>query len=200
MNHGIFVSVDGPSGAGKSSFIKILSERLSASLPIFLTKEPSETEFGSFVKKNEQNMSGLEYAQLIWADRCFHVSNYILPHLDLGKVVISDRYIESSIVLQGFDGVTIERIWDLNKDFIIPNLSIILLAEPDTLESRLSERNSLSAFELKMTREQELEGYKGAVDFLSAKGFRYVVYQNNTLDDLYKNIDDIYNKILSMAR
>ena len=199
MSRGVFVSVDGPNGAGKSTFIKQLSEKLSDALPVFLTREPTETDFGRFVKKNEQNMRGLRYAQLIWADRYFHVNNYILPELKSGKVVISDRYIESSIVLQGFDGVSIEEIWDLNGGFIIPDLSVILSAEPAILESRLSERDSRSNFELKMKREQELEGYKKAVNFLSSKGFQHVVYKNNTSDDLYNNIDDVYNRILSIA-
>lgn len=200
MNSGIFVSVDGPNGAGKSSFIEMLSKRIAVSFPVFVTKEPSPSQFGEFVKRNEQNLTGLPYAHLIWSDRYYHLENFVLPQLNLGKVVISDRYIESSFVLQGFDGILTEKIWEMNKNFIIPSISIILLANPTVLEERLSQRARLSNYEKRMTREQELNAYRKAIDFLSGKGFRYLVYENNTHDDQSKNIDEVYNKICSLMR
>lgn len=200
MKRGVFVSVDGPNGAGKSSFIEALSKKVALSFPVFVTKEPSSTQFGDFVKRNEQHLTGLPYAHLIWSDRYFHVENFVLPQLNSGKVVISDRYVESSFVLQGFDGVPAEKIWDLNKNFIIPSVSIILLAKPNVLEERLSQRMFLSNFEKKMSREQEVDMYKKAIDFLSKKGFQHVIYENNTPDDLKKNIDEAYSKIYTLMR
>ena len=62
------------------------------------------------------------------------------PQLSLGKIVVCDRYIDSSFVLQGFDGVSEEQIWELNKSFLRPDLNIILLADPEILQKRLQKR------------------------------------------------------------
>lgn len=198
MVKGIFITIDGPNGAGKSSFIKELSNKISQTSPVYLTREPSPTQFGDFVRTNEQHLRGLPYAHLIWSDRHFHIQNFVLPELNGGKIVISDRYIESSLVLQSFDGVHIEDVWALNQDFIIPDVSVMLYADPEILADRLSQRNFLTNFEERMTREQEVAAYKTAVDFLSRRGYRHLVCKNNTIEDLERNVEEVYNKICSM--
>ena len=77
MKNGVFVTVDGPNGAGKSSFIDALSKKLSSSFPLHVTREPSPTQFGDFVKRYEHHLSGVSYAQLIWSDRYFHLENFV---------------------------------------------------------------------------------------------------------------------------
>lgn len=198
MNKGIFISVEGPNGTGKSTFIRELSTKLSECFSVILTREPTETSFGKFVKRNEGALKGMEYAHLVWADRYYHVQQFILPALAERKIVISDRYIESSIVLQGFDGVPIDQIWELNKDFIIPDISIILLTNNNLLAERLQQRDTLSDFEKRMTRHQEIEGYQVAADFLAGKGFRHLIFQNDTKVDLVRNVSDIFDVIMSM--
>lgn len=197
MNKGIFISVEGPNGSGKSTFIRGLSTKLSEHFPVTLTREPTETPFGEFVKRNEGALKGMEYARLIWADRYYHVRQFILPSLAEGKIVISDRYIESSIVLQGFDGVPANQVWELNKAFIIPDISIILLADDNLLAVRLQQRYALSDFEKKMTRRQEIEGYRAAANFLANKGFRHLIFQNDTEADLERSINDVFDVIIS---
>lgn len=200
MKRGIFITVDGPNGAGKSYFIEQLTNKISQNCSIYLTKEPSPTQFGDFVRRYEHHLSSLLYAQLIWSDRYFHVENFVVPELKAGKVVISDRYIESSFVLQGFDGLSVNDIWEMNKDFIIPDISIILLATPTLLEERLSARSFLTPYERKMTREQEVTAYHDTVEYLTRKGFNYLVFDNNTLDDLNKNISEVYSRVCELMR
>ena len=162
-----------------------------------MTREPTETPFGEFVKRNEGALKGVEYARLIWADRYYLVRQFVLPDLAKGKVVISDRYIESSIVLQGFDGVSADQVWELNKNFVIPDISIILLAKDNLLAERLQQRDTLSDFEKRMTRRQEIERYQAAADFLADKGFRHLIFQNDTENDLERSIGDIFDVIMS---
>ena len=200
MKQGIFITVDGPNGAGKSSFIDNLAQKISQDYPVFLTKEPSPTQFGDFVRRHEHHLSSMSYAHLIWSDRYFHVENFVVPELKSGKVVISDRYIESSFVLQGFDGLSINEIWGMNEDFVIPDISVILLATPTLLEERLSTRSFLTPYERKMTREQEVTAYLGTVEYLSRKGFNFLVLYNNTLDDLNRNISEVYSRVCELMR
>ena len=67
---GIFITVEGPNGVGKSTFIKRLEEMLSSEYMVFLTREPSNSNFGNYVRKNEEMLGGEAYAYLIAADRC----------------------------------------------------------------------------------------------------------------------------------
>lgn len=187
---GIFVTIDGPNGVGKSTFIKKLKERLEKQYTIYLTKEPSESKFGKYVKVNEELLRGEAYAYLIAADRCYHIQEFIIPQLDKVDIVVSDRYIESSLVLQSNDGVELEDIWRLNCKFMQPDLNIVLLASEDVMEERLSERLELSHFEKLLTRKDEINGYLKSVDFLQNKGFNMKVMYNNTQDDFENNLDE----------
>ncbi len=75
-----------------------------------------------------------------------------MPALQVGKIVFSDRYIESSLVLQRLDGLGIESIWNLNSQACIPDLSMILMASVEILEQRLSQRSSFGRFERTKSR------------------------------------------------
>ena len=81
MRKGLFISVDGPNGAGKTTFIRTLVENLSVNYDVYDTREPSPTSFGTFVKKNEGGLKGMQYAQLIWADRHYHLQTCVQPQL-----------------------------------------------------------------------------------------------------------------------
>ena len=146
---GIFVTIEGPNGVGKSTFIDQLENILISDYSVFLTKEPSQSNLGEYVKCNEEHLDGEVYAHLIAADRCYHLEKIVEPELKNGKIVISDRYIESSLVLQKFDGVELDDIWRLNCKFRVPDLSVILLGTENTLNTRLVERDTLTNYEKK---------------------------------------------------
>lgn len=197
---GIFITIEGPNGVGKSTFIQELYKTLSIKSSVYLTKEPSESDFGNYVKNNENNLHGKSYAHLIAADRCYHVENYIIPNLTKYDIIICDRYIESSLVLQTYDGVDIDYVWKLNEEFPIPHISVILLAQSGTLESRLSQRSELSKFEKLLTRDLEIELYKKAYEHILTKGFKPIILSNENDDDLSKNIQIIEESVLHLGR
>ena len=93
-----------------------------------------------------------------------------------------------------------EKIWELNSLFQFPDLSIILVAKPNILADRLSKRDMLSAFEKQMTRQEEIDGYKKAAQFLESKGIPHIIYSNNTMDDFENNIEDAFIRIRALAR
>lgn len=188
MRKGIFVTVEGPNGAGKSTFIQSLSQLLQQEYMVYTTKEPTESGFGEYVKRNAEMLRGKAYAYLVAADRCYHVENYINPHLEKSEIVISDRYIESSLVLQTYDNVAQEDIWMLNSAFPIPDLSIILFASESTLQKRLDKRKQLTYFESKMTRLNEIDGYIRAETFIRRKGFHCIKLINETEEDRAHNL------------
>ena len=188
MKKGIFITVEGPNGVGKSTFIYSLSRLLGQEYGIYTTKEPTESGFGEYVKQNAEALSGRPYAYLVAADRCYHVENFIQPQLEKVEIVISDRYIESSLVLQVYDNVSWEETWRLNSVFPIPELSIILLASEETLQKRLDRRKQITYFEKKMTRANEIEGYIKAEAFIRRKGFQCLKLYNETEEDMEHNL------------
>lgn len=192
----MFITLEGPNGVGKTTVIKTVSEKLSdLDFDVLLTKEPTKSDLGDFLKYSEESYRGKCLACIAAADRYFHVEQEVLPALSGGKLVISDRYVESSLVLQRLDGCTLEFIWGLHSQILIPNLSVILVAKPSILSQRLAARKSeLSRFERTETRARELRFYREAGEFLSQKSFNILVLKNESTS-VDKVVDRIVQKI-----
>ncbi|MCD6233155.1 dTMP kinase [bacterium] len=196
---GIFVTFEGPNGVGKSSLIDSVANQLvQFKFDIFRTKEPTLSPLGEFVKSAEENYRGRILACLVAADRYFHLENEVLPALQEDKIVLSDRYIESSLVLQRLDGLDVEFIWDINSQICIPDLSVILTASVEILKQRLSQRNSLGRFERTKSRREELNYYLETAEFLSRHGFNILLLDNGTVP-LEQNVKKVIQKILILS-
>lgn len=195
---GMFISFEGPNGVGKSSLLDgVMNQLTHLKFDVLKTKEPTLSPLGQFVRTAEEDYQGRILACLVAADRYFHLENEVLPALRLGKIVFSDRYIESSLALQRLDGLDIEFIWTLNSQVLIPDLSIILAAPAKILEQRLSQRSSFGRFERTKSRADELNYYLEAEEFLSKRGFNILLLDNGTTP-LDQNIEKIVRQILAL--
>lgn len=198
---GMFITFEGPNGVGKSSLLDGIVNQLASpafSVDILRTKEPTLSPLGQFVRAAEEDYRGRILACLVAADRYFHLENEVLPALQGGKIILSDRYIESSLVLQRLDGLDIEFIWGLNSQILIPDLSVVLTASAGILEQRLIQRSSLSRFERTKSRAEELNYYLEAVEFLSKRGFNILLLDNGTTP-LDENVKKLVQKILTLS-
>ena len=192
---GIFVTIDGPHGVGKSTLVHNVAQKLKeAGVIVHVTKEPTASLLGKFAREGEDLFEGKSLACLMAADRYFHVDNEILPALSEGKIVLCDRYVESSLSLQRLDKVEIDFIWEINKYIHIPDLTIILIASPEILAKRLSSRNMLHRFERDKARDKELLYYQEASSFLISKGFN-VITINNESSTINTNTKIIFDHI-----
>jgi dTMP kinase len=195
---GFFVTVDGPNGVGKSSLVNaIVSQLKQLGFDVSETGEPTNSQLGRLVRQAETIYNGRVYTCLIAADRYFHIETEIIPLLNDGKIVLSTRYVESSLALQNLDGVEFEFIWAINSQIYKPDLSVILTASAEILESRLSERSCYSRFEKSKTRQAELDSYMRAAEFLSTKGFNILLVDNGTVS-LEQNATRITEKIVNL--
>lgn len=177
---GLFVTVDGPNAVGKSSLVSAITLRLlSRGLDVLQTGEPTSSALGKLVREAEEYLAGRALACLVAADRYAHLAEEVRPALADGKVVLCDRYVESSFVLQALDGVEADFIWAVNSHVLVPDLSIVVNASPRTLDKRLSCRPSLSRFERTNTREQELALYQQAIAYLEPHGFHFLAIEND---------------------
>jgi len=183
----MFITVEGPNGVGKTSIIdKVVDELAERNLEVVRTKEPTKSYLGRFLKKAEEKYSKNCLACIAAADRYFHLESIIIPAINSGKIVISDRYVESSLVLQRLDGCDLDFIWNLNSLVLVPDLSIILIASPDIINKRLlSRKKNLSRFEHTKSRASEISFYREAVGFIAQKKFNVLILEN--MDDMLDN-------------
>ena len=145
---GFFICIEGLDGCGKTTQTKILVEKLKKKgYDAVYTAEPSRGKIGRFIKKyclhRDKRISSIVEALLFAADRYEHVGNDILPALKNGKIVVSDRYVYSSLAYQGAAGLSLDWIRRINEHALAPNLAIFIDVEPNTVIQRLKPKKSV---------------------------------------------------------
>jgi dTMP kinase len=170
---GLFVSVDGPSGAGKTTIVHHLAQLLvAAGQDVHVTAEPSSGPIGRLAAELTETVTGHALACLYAGDRYHHLAMEIQPHLEAGRLVISDRYVASGLVIQRLDGVDPEFLWQLNQAVKRPDLVVILDADPDVIAERLSERGPHNRFQYAAgNSHHEVAYYRQATEHLVNAGF-----------------------------
>jgi dTMP kinase len=141
---GVFVVLEGGDGSGKSTQARLLVSRLrDLGREVVATREPGATEAGAAIRALVLGGGELDpraEALLIAADRAEHAAEVIRPALDRGAVVVSDRYIPSSLAYQGVArglGVDeIARLSDWATDGLQPDLVVVLDVPPGDAERR----------------------------------------------------------------
>ncbi|MET9360405.1 dTMP kinase [Streptomyces sp. NPDC006632] len=174
---GFFLTLDGPGGVGKSTVVGEVHDLLAAGdAPALATTEPSRTPLGELLRKSTGRYKGHSYAHLIAGDRLDHLASTVVPAVERGVIVVSDRYVASSLVLQRMDGLTLEEIWSINQPLVAPSLSVILTADTEEIGKRLAKRGQLhSRFEeMEDSTGLEVRYYEEAAAFLATHGFDIV--------------------------
>lgn len=171
---GTLITLDGPGGVGKSSAAATAIELLTnAGLPVHGTRQPSTAALGELARHGTDTYHGMALACLCAADRHHQLDTEITPALREGRIVICDRYLPSSLVLQGLDGVPSGIVWQLNHGVYRPDLSLILTADPAVINARLRARGGHSRFERAPgNSERESTFYPRAVAELRDKGWQ----------------------------
>ena len=146
-----FIVLDGIDGSGSSTHSKLLCGFLELfNLKVYLTQEPSNNEIGLLLRKflKNKDIPPSTDALMFAADRDLHYRNEIKPKLDQGYIVISDRYVESSLIYQSLQSqeISLEWVKILNKFAALPDLTIILDIDPKISLSRKTQEN-LEKFE-----------------------------------------------------
>jgi dTMP kinase len=144
---GVFICIEGLDGCGKTTQAKLLAKKLRKSHGAVYTAEPSRGKIGAFIRKRclygEKRLSTVVEALLFAADRVEHVENEVLPALHEGRLVISDRYVYSSLAYQGAAGVSIEWIEQINEHALKPDLAVFVDVDPRTVMRRLKPERSV---------------------------------------------------------
>ena len=145
---GVFIVFEGIDGSGKSTHIKALADELrSQKYSVLQTSEPSKDRIGNFIRRyaerNDSRLTPETEALLFAADRFEHVKTIIEPALRRGRIVISDRYLYSSLAYQGAGGLEVDWIREMNRFAPKPDLGILLDILPEFSLQRVNRRKTV---------------------------------------------------------
>lgn len=159
MKRGYFITFEGGEGAGKSIQVEILASHLrEEGFPIVVTREPGGTRIGEQIRSithNQENvdMEATTEAYLMAAARAQHVTQIIEPALAAGKIVLCDRYVDSSIAYQGYGrklgAETIKSLNMLAVNGAVPDFTILLDISPEVgLKRRAKSRKGVDRLDM----------------------------------------------------
>lgn len=145
---GAFITVDGPGGSGKSTTVAALAASLRGDgCTVHMTAEPSAGPIGTLTRSIVNEVSGYTLACLVAADRYHHLDSEIRPKRAAGEIVVCDRYLASTLVLQARDGLLASYLLAVNQGIDPPDLAVILSASPEIITARLDHRGRHDRFE-----------------------------------------------------
>lgn len=151
---GKFISFEGPDGAGKTSVIQQIQRELEDQLgteKVMYTREPGGNKISEQIRQvlfdgQNTDMDGRTEALLFAAARRQHIVSEIIPGLKAAKVILCDRFVDSSIAYQGAGrGLGEKEIWQINQfaiDGLMPALTIYLDIESEIGLKRIAEHRS----------------------------------------------------------
>jgi len=149
---GIFITVEGGEGCGKTTVLNIVLERLKKEgYNLVVTREPGGIDIAEQIRNvildvKNVKMDSVTEALLYVAARRQHLVEKIKPLLAEGKTVISDRFVDSSLVYQGYArGLGVDVVWEMNKFAIgdcIPELTILFDLDPVIGQKRISDNKA----------------------------------------------------------
>lgn len=152
---GSFITLEGIEGSGKSTSLETITKTLSDhNINFILTKEPGGGPLGQDLRAmlldKSSRISPDTELLLMMADRKDHIDNYVIPNLEKGIWIISDRYLDSTYAYQGggrqIDTSKIDKLVSL-LELPIPDLTILFDLAPSIALQRAQKRSALDRFE-----------------------------------------------------
>ena len=183
---GIFITLEGPEGSGKTSAIKVVKQKLEElGYEIVMTREPGGTDISEQIRNvilNRSNtmMDPRTEALLYAASRRQHLVEKIWPSLKEGKIVICDRYLDSSLSYQGYArGLGVEDILNVNSyatEGTYPDLTLLFDVSPEVGLARINANSKREVNRLDLEKisfhQKVREGYLNLAKRFSS---RYVI-------------------------
>ncbi len=174
MNKGLFITFEGGEGCGKTTVIKAVKEALEKkNIPLHVTREPGGSVIAEQIRniildKSNTMMDSRTEALLYAASRRQHLVEIVKPLLEKGVLVLSDRYLDSSLAYQGFArGIGIDEVYSINEfaiDETMPDMTFFLDLKPEEGLKRIAQHRSDEVNRLDLEKlsfhEKVYEGYQ----------------------------------------
>lgn len=174
MARGLFLTFEGCDGCGKTTVLNCVSVLLrEKGIPFLLTREPGGSKIAEEIRnvildKKNTEMDPRCEALLYAASRRQHLVEIVLPALEKGIHVLSDRYLDSSLAYQGYArGIGMEEVYSINLfaiDGMLPDLTFFLDLPPEEGLARIRKNETREVNRLDLEKEnfhkKVYEGYK----------------------------------------
>ena len=200
---GIFISFEGPEASGKSTQIKSISKFLNKeNISHIITREPGGTKIAEILRNiilnNKSKISNIEEILLLMSSRLNHINTVIKPALKKGKLVISDRYCDSTFVYQCYaNGYDIKQGILLHKNLLnnfLPKKTFLFLISSNEIIKRLKLRKKTNKYDILKVdfHKKIIQGYKR----ISKNNKRFIIIDAEKSFDLINK--QVKNKILKL--
>ena len=172
MKQGLFITFEGPDGSGKTTVSTAVTKRLiSEGYRVLYTREPGGSAIAEQIRKiildpGNTDMDARTEALLYAASRRQHLTDIVLPALEDGVTVISDRFVDSSLAYQGVGrGIGMDAVMEINRFAIeghMPEKTIYLDIDPQTGLNRIADRSFLDRLDQETSEfhERVYQGYQ----------------------------------------
>jgi dTMP kinase len=195
MKKGIFITFEGPDGAGKSTIIQMVANEIKN---VQLTREPGGIDIAEQIRrvildKENTAMDPRTEALLYAAARRQHLIEKVKPALEAGKVVLCDRFVDSSLAYQGYArGLGIDEVFSINQfaiEQMMPDLTIYFDIEPELGLKRINKNKGREVNRLDLEaidfHQKVREGYYQIIDRFPDRIVK--IDASGTIDEVYQN-------------
>lgn len=200
-----FITFEGPEGSGKTTVLNQINKLLSENYNVISTREPGGVSTGEEIRNillDGENIDIRTEALLFAASRREHLVEKVIPALKNNKVVLCDRYIDSSLAYQGYArGIGIEEVKKINEfaiNGLYPDLTIYLDIDAEVGRERIlkNQRSQNRLDKETLTFHQKvIEGYKTLIK-INPERFKVV----DATQSIESVISDTYEIILSYLK
>jgi len=203
MKKGLFITFEGADGCGKTTQLnKVKTFLEEQGCEVVTTREPGALDIGQKIRNILLHHEGVVADKcemfLFLADRAQHVETFIKPAVEMGKIVLCDRHVDSTIAYQGYGrGQDIKLLKDLNKiavGSINPDLTLLFDVESEIAQERVgSEKDRMESIGIefhKKVRNGYLELQKENPDRIK------LINANNSIETVFEDVKNIIIKLL----
>ena len=206
MRKGLFVTFEGCDGSGKTTQINYLAQYcMDLGHKVLLTREPGGTSISENIRAvildpQNKELAPTTEALLYAASRAQHVAEVIKPALSEGKIVLCDRYIDSSIAYQGYGrdlGDEVRIINEFAIQGLSPNITFFLDIKPSMGLARIEKKGDFDRIEKEAIDFHE-KVYSGYMELIKNNPQRFIVVDGSApMDILASQIRELFKKWLS---
>ncbi len=215
---GTFIVIEGSDGSGTTT----QSERLADKFNAYWTKEPTDNQVGRKIDDmiSSDSYSAEAIALAFAADRMLHLEDEVLPRLEDGETVISDRYYHSSLAYQPALGASLDWVKKLNEHAVTPDLTVFIVTPVEEAMKRILKRSGITPHLDVFTEDDEtsleevldeLDAYEGGENIFENVGFQEQVVlryrrlaeelgEDVVVVDGSKEKDEVFEQIMDALR
>ncbi|WP_088014756.1 dTMP kinase [Gottfriedia acidiceleris] len=195
----LFITFEGPEGAGKTTIINMIAEELNKrSVNFISTREPGGIRIAESIRNIILNTENVEMdkrteALLYAAARRQHLAEKVIPALEEGKIVLCDRFVDSSLAYQGVGrGIGIDEIYNINQfaiDGLMPDLTIYFDLDPKVGLNRVHQADEREINRLDLEElDFHLKVQSGYAEIMKREPWRFKrIDASNSIDQVFND-------------